>query len=207
FPWLTGERIFFIDGVMANYGDKAAKYIDGDSLSSLWNGPKGHSSSVELIEAESEENAVVIDSMLIDPMTSGVGMNVYYSNDLTGSQEEGEPTIEDWERKLWTRVPQTYVTSGATTIVFPKPIVAKFVKLEFTSLQPRPYTPGDFQRPVTYKQFPSWVSEVFLKLLGSPEFVVGSAGVVFDKLELMYQYYTKDLDHSPNSPVIKAASA
>ena len=206
-PWVHGNHIFFIDGLMANHGTSAAKYIDGDVVSCLWNGIKGRSSSVELQELESEENSVVIDSMLIDPITSGVGMNVYYSNDLTGSQGEGDPTIEDWERKLWTRVPQTYTTSGKTTVVFPSPIVAKFVKLEFTNLQPKPYTPGDFQKPTSYKQFPNWVSDVFLRLIGSPNFVVGNVGVVFDKLELMYNYYRKDLEQSPNSPFIKPASS
>jgi hypothetical protein len=206
-PWLHGTQVFFLDGVMVNNGNSAAKYIDGDVISCLWNGIKGRSSSVELQELESEENSVVIDSMLIDPMTSGVGMNVYYTNDLTGSEGEGEPSIEDWEQKLWTRVPQTYTTSGKTTIVLPAPIVAKFVKLEFTNLQPKPYTPGDYQRPTQYKLFPNWVSEVFLKLLSSPNFVVGNVGVVFDKLELMYQYYKKDLEQQPNSPMIKAAES
>ena len=85
--------------------------------------------------------------------------------------------------------------------------MAKFVKLEFTNLQPKPYTPGDYQRPTQYKLFPNWVSEVFLKLLSSPNFVVGNVGVVFDKLELMYQYYKKDLEQQPNSPMIKAAES
>src|SRR6202035_2702344 len=130
-------------GIMVNTGLTADKYFDGDVISCLWMGIKGRSESVELIEKESEENSVVVDSVLIDPITSGVAFNIYYSNDLTGSnlKEGEEPTIEDWEKKLWTHVPQTYVTSGKTTYALPEPITAKFIKLEFSHLQAKPYTP------------------------------------------------------------------
>lgn len=197
----NGKPIFFLDVLQVNVGKEATKYVDGDVISCVWNGAKGRSSSSELVEKESKNEEVVVDSVLIDPITPGVGFNIYYTNDLTGS-EEGEPTIEQWEQKLWIHVPQTYVTAGRTTYVLPKPIAAKFIKIEFTNLQARPYDPGDFQTPVRFKEFPDYISEVFLSLNSTPTFVVNKVGVTYDKLELMYNYYLNDLHQAPVSPLL-----
>ena len=120
---------------MAQSGTKATAYVDGDQASCKWENQKGRSGSVELIEPEIEDNAVVIDSIILDPLTPGVAFNIYYTNDLTGSESNEPMTEEQWEQKLWQRVPQSYVTSVKTTYVLPEPITAKFVKIEFSQLQ------------------------------------------------------------------------
>lgn len=197
----AGPVTFFIDGAMINPGTRASEYFDGDSKSAKWENARGLSGSVKLVEPELIEDAVVVDSVLIDPITPGVGFNIYYSNDLTGS-ETSEPTTEEWEKKLWIHVPQTFVTAARTTYVLPEPIVAKFIKIEFSDLQPRNYNPGDFQKPIIYKKFPDWVSEAFLTAIQSPNFIVRKVGVVHDALELAHDYYLDDLKQGPIPPIL-----
>jgi len=196
----THARTFYIDGAMVQSGTKATAYVDGDKTSCKWENQRGRSGSVELIEPIIEDNAVVIDSIILNPLTPGVAFNVYYTNDLTGSEGGGELTEEEWEQKLWVHVPQSYVTSVKTTYVLPEPITAKFVKIEFSQLQPRPYEPGDYQKPTGYKLFPDWVALPFLAELSLPSFVAKRVGVVYDALELAYQPILADLIQGPSSP-------
>ena len=193
-------RTFYMDGAMVNQGSTAAAYIDGDSPSCKWVNQSGRSGSYELVEPELEDNAVVIDSIIVDPLVTGVAFNVYYTNDLNGSEEPGEMTEEQWEQKIWVHVPQSYVTTVKTTYVLPEPITAKFVKIEFSHLQPRPYEPGNYQKPTGYKLFPDWVAAPFLAELTLPAFTAKRVGVVYDALELAYQPLIADLIQSPNSP-------
>ncbi len=195
----TTARIFYIDGAMTNKGIKAAPYIDGDSPSCKWENQRGRSASIELVEPELEDNAVVIDSIILDPITPGVAFNIYYTNDLTGTTE-GEMTEEEWEQKLWVHVPQSYVTSVKTTYVLPEPITAKFIKIEFSQLQARPYEPGDYQKPTTYKLFPDWAATPFLAEVALPAFTAKRVGVVYDALELGYKPLLDDLIQGPSSP-------
>lgn len=195
----TKARIFYIDSAMAQTGLKATTYVDGDQPSSKWENQKGRSGSVELTEPELEDNAAVIDSVILDPITPGVAFNIYYTNDLTGS--EGETmTEEEWEQKLWIHVPQSYVTSIKTTYVLPEPITAKFIKIEFSQLQARPYEPGDYQKPTGYKLFPDWVALPFLAEITVPSFTAKRVGVIYDALELGYQPILNDLIQGPSTP-------
>lgn len=196
----TRARIFYIDSAMAQSGTKATVYVDGDQPSCKWENQKGRSGSVELTEPQLVDNAAVIDSIILDPITPGVAFNVYYTNDLTGSEGGGEMTEEEWEQKLWVHVPQSYVTSVKTTYVLPEPITARFVKIEFSQLQPRPYEPGDYQKPTGYKLFPDWVATPFLAELALPSFVAKRVGVVYDALELAYKPLINDLIQGPSSP-------
>ena len=192
-------RTFYMDAVLVEQGMLAGPYFDGDHPSAKWENAKGRSGSVELLEPEVEENAVVIDSIILNPMTPGVCFNVYYTNDLTGDEGE-ELTEEEWEQKLWVHVPKTFVTSVKTTYVLPEPITAKFVKIEFSHLAPRPYEPGDYQKPMSYKLFPDWVAIPFLAEIATPEFTAKRVGVVFDALELAYEPVLKDLIQGPSNP-------
>jgi hypothetical protein len=191
---------FYLDGAMVNAGLKAAAYIDGDSSSCKWENQHGRSASVELIEPKLEDNAAVIDSIILDPITPGVAFNIYYTNDLTGTPEGGEMTEEQWEQKLWVHIPQSYVTSVKTTYVLPEPITAKFIKIEFSHLQARPYEPGDYQKPTGYKLFPDWAATPFLAELSLPAFTSKRVGVVYDALELGYKPLIEDLIQGPSSP-------
>ena len=205
----TNARTFYIDGAMVNAGTVAAPYIDGDSPSAKWENQRSRSGSIELPKTELTDAPVVIDSVLINPTTPGVAFNIYYTNDLTGTptskevNEEGvnpEMTEEQWEQKLWVHVPQSYVTSVKTTYVLPEPITAKFIKIEFSQLQARPYEPGDYQKPTGYKLFPDWVATPFLAELTLPAFTAKRVGVVYDALELGYKPLIEDLIQGPSSP-------
>jgi hypothetical protein len=195
----TKARTFYVDGAMTNAGEVAAPYIDGDSPSCKWENQRGRSASIELTEPELIDAPAVIDSVILDPITPGVAFNIYYTNDLTGS-EEGEMTEEEWEQKLWIHVPQSYVTSVKTTYVLPESITAKFIKIEFSQLQARPYEPGDYQKPTRYKLFPDWVATPFLAELALPAFTSRRVGVVYDALELGYKPLLEDLIQGPSSP-------
>jgi hypothetical protein len=196
----TAARTFYIDGAMTNAGTVAAPYIDGDSPSCKWENQRGRSASIEFTEPALLDAPAVIDSIILDPITPGVAFNIYYTNDLTGSEDEGEMTEEQWEQKLWIHVPQSYVTSVKTTYVLPESITAKFLKIEFSQLQARPYEPGDYQKPTRYKLFPDWVATPFLAELSLPDFTSKRVGVVYDALELGYKPLIEDLIQAPSSP-------
>lgn len=197
----NGTRTFFIDAAMVNPGTEADAFFDGDDLDCKWENVKGRSGSIRFVERSPEENEAVVDSIFMDSITPGVAFNVYWSNDLYGHEEGYEPTIEEWERKLWHHVPKSYLTSLQSTYTLPSPVVAKFIKIEFSQLQARNYNPGDFQKPVGYRRFPDWISEIFLALLQSPNFIVKKVGVSYDALELAYNYYLNDLNQSPINPL------
>lgn len=196
----THARTFYIDGAMAQSGTKATAYVDGDEANCKWENQRGRSGSVELIESGIEDNAIVIDSIILDPLTPGVAFNIYYTNDLTGSEGDEPMTEEEWEEKLWVHVPQSYVTSVKTTYVLPEPITAKFVKIEFSQLQARPYEPGDYQKPTGYKLFPDWVALPFLAEISVPSFTAKRVGIIYDALELAYQPILNDLIQRPSTP-------
>jgi hypothetical protein len=141
----------------------------------------------------------VIDKVLVDPETPGVYFTIYYSN------EDGVPTTEDeWENKLWTRVPESFRALTRENHVLPEPIVAKFIKVEFTHLQARSYSPGDFARPTSYKKHPKWVLDYFLARLDADKarqnITGGRVAVVYDALDLAYNYYLDDLNQAPRDP-------
>lgn len=192
-------RTFFIDGAMVNAGIEPANYVDGDQISARWDNQRGLSGSIELVDPAVKDDAIVIDSILMDPITSGVAFNVYYSNDLKGS-EEGPPTDAQWAEKLWTHVSESYTTSQRKTYTLPHPIVAKFIKIEFSYLQAKSYNPGDFQMPIPYKKYPDWVANYFIASIKSPEFIAQNVGVTYDALEFAYNYFLGDLVQGPTLP-------
>lgn len=146
---------------------------------------------------------VVIDRVLIDPVTPNVVFHVYYSND---DVDPTDYTDDQWDNLLWTRVPFTFHARRRETHALPRPISASFVKIEFSHLQAKPYNPGNFQKPVVYKKHPKWVLDYFLlraeaDRTSDDRFVAGRVRVTFDALDLAYNYYLDDLRQEPISPI------
>ncbi len=148
------------------------------------------------------DRASTIDSILIDPITSGVHFNVYYS-------DEGEPTRDNefWDRKLWTRLPQNFVAKQKRTHKLIRPITAKFIKVEFTHLQPQPYSAGSFQKPILYQKHPKWVLDYFLLRIAAEDisedkFIGRNLEVSYNAYDLAYNYYLDDLRSQPDAPLL-----
>lgn len=146
------------------------------------------------LPSDVEDDMSVIDQVLVDPLTPGVWFHVYHSN-------EGEPgtTEEEWNDKLWTRVPKSFQALKRENHVLPEPIVAKYVKIEFTHLQARFYSPGDFPQPIAYKKHPKWVLDYFMARLDDALTPARRVAVAYDALQLAYDYYLDDLDAEPDA--------
>jgi hypothetical protein len=141
-----------------------------------------------------------IDHILIDPLTPGVYFNVYFTNDGNIATNETE-----WEQKLWERVPNTFQMKQRFSHPMPQPITAKFIKIEYSHLQPKWYAPGNFQKPILYKKHPKWVLDYFLLQMATEQdtedpFIARRIGVQYDALDLAYSYYLDDLSQDPTSP-------
>lgn len=152
------------------------------------------------------DDPVVVDRILIDPTTPGMWVHAYYCND-------GEPadTTEDWEERVWTPVPRAHHAVQRDAFVLPEPIHARFIKLEYSHLQARSYSPGAFQRPITYRKHPKWVLDYFLlatedaRQAGAERFVARNVTVSFDAFDLAYRYYQDDLITGPDAPPFLSA--
>jgi len=180
-------------------------YFDGDTAPSEWMGVANASTSRNgpawnILNSGPDDNTVVIDSVLVDPTTPGVYFNIYYSS-------EGSPgtTPDEWDDKLWTHVPRTFHALKRENHVLPEPIVAKYIKIEFSHLQARYYSPGDFARPTEYRKHPKWVLDYFLARttseLAADRLFTGRVGVIYDAISLAYDYYLDDLAREPDQPV------
>jgi hypothetical protein len=143
------------------------------------------------------ETHAVIDSVIVDPITPGIFFHIYYS-------DEGDPETDSdaWDNKLWKRVPQTFRAIKRDRFVLPEPISARYIKIEFSHLQARFYDPGDFAQPVTYKKHPKWVLDYFLLRYGTDS--LGPAqrvGLIWNSLDLAYNYYLDDIRQEPDQPI------
>lgn len=147
-----------------------------------------------------EDEEAVIDRVILDPITPGVYFTVYYTS-------EGEPGTDpdSWDNKLWKRVPMTYHAEKRDSYIFPEPITAKYIKVEFSHLQARYYSPGDFAHSMAYKKHPRWVLDYFLVYTGAEDALSrvtpGRVAIVHDALDLAYNYYLDDLAQEPEGPV------
>ena len=151
-------------------------------------------------------NAQVIDHLIVDPVTPGIYMNVYYSNDPAPGVD-----TETWDGLLWTRVDKQFLLRRRESFAMPEPITAKYLKLEFTHLQPVWYAPGTFRLPTQYRKHPKWVMDFYLSLYQrqrSQEIEAASTvNVEFDALELAYAYYLDDIrQDAPNPPATVISS-
>jgi hypothetical protein len=149
-------------------------------------------------------NPSVIDSVFLDPITPGVNFNIYYSNDSSGPGTD----LNSWEFLLWNWVPQHFKTNKKQSYNLPIPITAKYIKIEFSSLQPSYYNPGENSKPILYKKFPSWVLNYFLSLYdlnynkSYDPVLISQSNLQYDALDLAFNYYKGDILHSPNQPVV-----
>lgn len=180
-----------------------ADTVDGDRDKYYLSAPQPSRFAVVSLYFDETQNgeASVIDRVMVDPITPGVYFNVYYSND-------GDPstTIEEWDNKLWTHVPTTFRAEKREIHALPEPVIAKYVKVEFSHLQARHYAPGDFAKPITYKKHPKWVLDYFLVRLEAQRtdvnrFTPNNVGVIYDALDLAYNYYLDDLGQEPDQPI------
>lgn len=192
----------YIDEIMMVQADSGTpEYFSGNRPDSVWSGAPDASVSMQVIDPEIEDNDAIIDRVLVDPITPGVYFSLYYTS-------EGQPAKADseWDSKLWTRVPQTFKATKREAHVLPEPIRAKYIKVEFTHLQARPYAPGNFAKPMAYKKHPKWVLDYFLARVESQRqlegrLTDGRVGVVYDAIDLAYSYYLDDVRQSPNTPI------
>jgi hypothetical protein len=172
--------------------------VDGGSPDFWLSKPNPSQFAVESLyfDVSDRGNPVVIDRMLLDPITPGMYANIYYSNDPQPGHDDAS-----WEHLLWDRVPATFECVRNQSHALPHPITAKYVKVEFSQLQARYYSPGNFQKAITYKKYPKWVVDYYLALYGT-DFRSNSAvnTVVYDALDLAYNYYLDDIKSSPNGP-------
>lgn len=149
-----------------------------------------------------DDVARVVDHVLVDPLTPGVYFNIYYSTD---GDANSNTTADEWDNKLWTHIPRTYRMTKRESHVLPEPITAKFIKLEFSHLQAQPYNPGDLPRPINYSKHPKWVLDYFLARATAENdanrLLTGRVGVVYDALDIAFNYYLDDLGHEPDKPV------
>jgi hypothetical protein len=144
----------------------------------------------------------VIDRVVVDPTTPGVYFNIYYSANGTPGRDSA-----DWDAlNQWTRVPQTFHATKRETHTLGTPIKARLIKIEFCHLQARYYSPGEFAKPIKYNKHPKWVLDYFLARVSAQKAVEnkllgGSTAVIYDALDLAYNYYLDDLNQEPDEPI------
>lgn len=192
----SGTLDFLVDSVMLVKGP-LVPYFDGDTPGCEWLGQNGRSLSAQFAPSTPGESSV-IDGVYLDPITPNVAFNVYYSVD--DSHDSESMTEADWEQKLWTRIPKAFVATQSQQYMFPEPVTANYIKIEFTNLPAQSYDPGSFQKPVNYKKFPTWVADYFILQMSAPSFVANQVSVQNDALTFAYDYYLDDLDQSPDAP-------
>lgn len=153
------------------------------------------------------DEATTFDRVLLDPITPDVYFHVYFSDD--GVEPHPGMTEEEWEDRLWRPVPKTFQMRQRTTHAMPKPVTAKYVKVECSHLQAQAYAPGGFNRPVTYKKHPKWVLDYFLartETTSAQDLTSRTTALVYDALDLAYNYYRDDLHEAPDEPETVAAA-
>lgn len=116
---------------------------------------------VRTTDEENKPALSLVDAIRIAPRTPGVRMNVYYSQE--GLNGDRPVTTNDWDYLLWIPVQQTYTLRRDEVIQLPQPIRAAFIKLEFTALNPLPYSLPTFPPlpPKLYRRFPTWIEDQF----------------------------------------------
>jgi hypothetical protein len=151
----------------------------------------------QYFDLSNDTDPAIVDNIIVDPITPNVHFNVYYSN-------EGDPADNeaDWENKLWTRVPQHFVATKRESHKLGTPISARYIKIEYTHLQAKSYRPSsDFSRAARYKKYPKWVLDYFLARVEQQNLRSGRVGVIYDALDLAYNYYLGDLTQNSDDPI------
>jgi len=144
----------------------------------------------------------VVDAIFLDPVTPNVNFNVYYYD----GTETPESSSDSWDSLLWKRVPKQFTATKRQNYLFPTSIYARYIKVEFTSLQAQSYLTGDFQKPVKYKKYPQWVFDYFLSVHAYVNnetydpFIQNQVDVSFDILQLAFNYYKGDIIQTSTNP-------
>jgi len=127
--------------------------LDGSSTP-WYSQPNPSKFAVEALYFELEDK--VIDEIYLDPVTYGCDMHFYYSTD---------EDVNDWDEKLWVPIPKNYILKRGYHAL-PRPIQAKFFKIEFSNLTAIPYEPVQFPTPpiVTFRRYPIWINNYFTTL-------------------------------------------
>lgn len=190
----------YYSGIMLTVGAHD-NYADGGFPEWSWAGMPHNSVSIQRLESDPDDELTVVDRIFIDPVTPGIWCSIYYSHD-------GDPgtTDDEWDNRQWKRVNMSCLLKEKKAYALPEPIFAKYIKLEFTHLHPQQYSPGNFAQPIPYKKHPRWVLEYFMARLESDrrtteQTVANKVGVVYDTLDLLYNYYLDDLGQEPILPV------
>lgn len=177
----------------------------GDLKDSFWlSAPNPSQFACEALYFDISDSgeAQVVDHIVIDPTTPGIYMNVYYSNDPAPGTD-----TDSWDALLWSRVDKQFLLRRKESFALPEPVTAKYIKLEFTHLQPVWYAPGTFQLPTQYRKHPKWVIDYYLsyyQYVRSQDLEhATTVDVTYDALDLAYNYYLDDLKKNvPNPPSV-----
>lgn len=136
-----------------------AKMIDNE-LDTFWQSQANPSRfAVECIYLDIRDddgNPQLVDEIYIDPITHGSLMHIYWTNeDPPETVPDASTTPLDY--RLWNPIPRHYIL-GKGYHSLKRSIRAKYLKLEFTKLQPVPYEVQDTNfNSITYRTYPSWV--------------------------------------------------
>lgn len=130
-------------------------YVLDEDPNTYWESqPNPSPSAVEALyfDLRVGDDGVVVDEIFIDPVTYGVDMHVYYSNE----------TDVPFDDMMWIPIPQSYVVHRGFHPL-PLPTYCKYIKLEFSNLAPIPYQPIVYPQmpPVRFNRYPSWVQSYF----------------------------------------------
>jgi len=156
--------------------------------------------------SDTNNDAVVIDSIYLNPISPNVQFNIYYSNDET----EPEADVNSWDYLLWDYVPKVFKANKQQSYALPFPITAKYIKIEFTNLQAEYYNPGHHDKPILYKKFPTWVLNYFMSIYEleydktEDLIITGQTNLRYDLFRLAFNYYRGDIINSTtaNPPVV-----
>lgn len=132
-----------------------------------------------------------VEKIMVDPLTPGVWFNLYW----TDAQNPG--TDEDtWDHLLWTPVRRQFQMKARTVYELPRPIVANFIKLEFTLLQGRYYSPSKVLTKMEFKRFPKWVVDYFHHRIEAEQANTSgnSTTITYDAHDLLYNIYDDTSD-------------
>jgi len=128
-----------------------------------------------------------------------------WADDYTMNQLLGHvDSDDDWDNLMWTPVRQTFKATKKQNYVFPEPIFAKYIKVEFSHLQARNYSGGLFHKPIKYKKHPKWILDYFMVFYNAKrnktyDAIIGQeVSITYDALDLAYNYYKDDIFISSN---------
>lgn len=145
----------------------------------------------------------VVNNVMVDPITPGVYFTVYYSNGEMGFDPD-TATDSEWDNLIWNRVPRTYQITQKKTFSLPEPVTTSYIKIEFTHLQAKHYSPGQFQQKVSYKKHPKWVLDyfyaIYLNFKTKNEVLSDRVTLRYNAYDLYYGYFVDDILESPNYP-------